>query len=96
MQSADFLLLHADSTVQKAQSGEHGGLHADRGVWLPVALHRAYEGLPSATGVASVPAVAQRLLNWHCTGRRTNGRLFMSVFVKVSLSTELIYVPWTC
>lgn len=93
---ADFLLLHADSAVQESQSGEHGGLHTDGGFWLPVALHRADEGLPSVAGLASVPAVTQRLLHWDCTGEHPRHRGADGDKVSLVLSTELICVSWTC
>lgn len=68
--SIDLFLLHADAIIQEAQVCQHGGLHADGGVWLPVALHGADEGLPTAAGLAFVSALPERLLHWGCSGNK--------------------------
>lgn len=68
--STDLFLLHADTVIQEAQVCQHGGLHADGGVWLPVALHGADEGLPTAAGLAFVSALPERLLHWDCSGNK--------------------------
>lgn len=68
--SADLFLLHADAVIQEAQVCQHGGLHADGGLWLPVALHGADEGLPAAAGLAFVSALPQRLLHRDCSGKK--------------------------
>lgn len=66
--STDLFLLHADAIIQEAQVCQHSGFHADGGVWLPVALHSADEGLPAAAGLAFVLALPERLRHWDCSG----------------------------